>query len=818
MQRLKAKYVELLKHAESRARHEMQQIQTSMEALNHVAFSTEFLQRSHPVRQPSDSQRIEQMSHLLAERKAAASSGSISSRDLHELQLHGDRQLQWDVATSSETEMWLISQIADQIRSGDTHEDFLRALDSSTRAAEGKFKFHLNHKAPQRTAIYKMVKTREALQEVLSRSYQSVPYDVLSGGHIKNRGTYWRQYCEFCAEGMNMAPVRISWLLDLSRAEHYKEETLMLAWMTYCNIRFMHFNTVEQAVSHVMQFHMTHLDIVPPPFPRLHNRLRLGRKLWAKKGAGRRRAKRLTLTPPQLAAMVQVCQRTIQSPVSQSSKIAISALWAIMTACFQLLFRVGELARGADFDPKIHWTPGWLAPLLSLADGDNECIPQPQRKVANEASEEFMPIVFQASNPSNFVYALKAKFQIHRPTADQDAFCIDAAGTPASAGWVFERTRALIGMLYPRLRDQFTVGDHIYRRGGATVLCFMKIDPAVQEHAGGFSRNSKCRPDYIAQVRETLADIQTRMHQQQYTVIQDEGMFQLRPSNPSMQDQAAAPEPVSPQDRPSPAQQRQAFQGFESVIQQEYDAVGDSDDDDEDDTWEALAKREDANNDYDTEDDSNIDRDRSTKTKTIRRKRIVKGPSSQDIRQFMKTDQAIQPEPALTPTQVQPASFHLPLTQVQIPTATRASQSTVRTMPPDRQDVASKSKQASKQASKQTSKQASKRASQQASKQASEQASKPKIQVSRSQPKWGHEDTMPLFDLSAAKGVVVATNATPVCLKWQFDFYHSFQDCEFGSNSHICSHCRRFGHSCTNCDLGGRERIALFKQMYPGQH
>ena len=147
-----------------------------------------------------------------------------------------------------------------------------------------------------------MVKTREALQEVLSRSYQSVPYDVLSGGHIKNRGTYWRQYCEFCAEGMNMAPVRISWLLDLSRAEHYKEETLMLAWMTYCNIRFMHFNTVEQAVSHVMQFHMTRLDIVPPPFPRLHNRLRLGRKLWAKKGPPTREAPN-TAGPPASNAM-----------------------------------------------------------------------------------------------------------------------------------------------------------------------------------------------------------------------------------------------------------------------------------------------------------------------------------------------------------------------------------------------------------------------------------------------------------------------------------------------------------------------------------
>ena len=73
--------------------------------------------------------------------------------------------------------------------------------------------------------------------------------------------------------------------------------------------------------------------------------------------------------------------------------------------------------------------------------------------------------------------------------------------------------------------------DHTLRRGGATCLSVMNIDPAIQEHAGGFAPNSRCRPRYIARIRGVLAQAQHDMYQQRYQILQDDIGFSIKKSD-----------------------------------------------------------------------------------------------------------------------------------------------------------------------------------------------------------------------------------------------------------------------------------------------
>jgi hypothetical protein len=59
----------------------------------------------------------------------------------------------------------------------------------------------------------------------------------------------------------------------------------------------------------------------------------------------------------------------------------------------------------------------------------------------------------------------------------------------------------------------------------------MNIDPAIQEHAGGFAPNSRCRPRYIARIRGVLAHAQHDMYQQRYQILQDDIGFSIKKSD-----------------------------------------------------------------------------------------------------------------------------------------------------------------------------------------------------------------------------------------------------------------------------------------------
>ena len=395
-------------------------------------------------------------------------------------------------------------------------------------------------------------------------------------------------------------------------------------------------------------------------------------------------------------------------------RIAVCALWSIVTAGFSLLFRVGELARGAEFTPARHWTIEDLRPLERLKPGTNHCVRQPQRKVPGEHAQEAMPISFWA-HPECFAFAARAKLQLHgtKAKADQDFFSIDSKGSSPTPGWVGGRLKAIMRALFPGAAQGMDFSDHTLRRGGATCLSVMNLDPAIQEHAGGFAPNSKCRPRYIARIRGVLAQAQHDMFRQRYEIMQDDIGFSIKESA------------TTEQPKPALNAMGEAMRPWDETL--------DEDMEDEDGAIaEAL-----------TSDDAHSGRPIDWVD--------PKQPSILDT--FKRTE----PEPQM-PRAPPPESYQ----QVKDSEAAHG--------PPQKKQ-------------------------------------KKELIV---------HDPLELLVLKPGSQQT-AFDRTPedeICREFQFGGYHPFDLC---SKTHICSFCRKGSHGCARCPVGGKTRIAQFKQNYEQQ-
>ena len=471
------------------------------------------------------------------------------------------------------TDMWLSEQIASTLAEEGEQgsSDLLRLTESINRAARGEILIRPDSKTPaqlEKTKNLAGIRTRAQFQELITNSYHHQPTKNLSPKYLKSRTTYVRQWECMMREGFGANPWRICWGLDLSQPQIRREENYLLAWFTLCRIRMASFGAAEQAVSHVVQFHLTHLDLAPPAFPRLYNRMRIVRH-GAKKDEIRKR--RPYIKPEHVHAICELCWRCIQDPHRLlEDKLTIASFWMIVAAGFGLLFRVGELARGSEFSATRHWTVNDMRMLERLMPGQNACIRQPQRKICGEHQQEAMPVTFWDS-PDSFAFAAKIKLRLHRQASSAtlgggtDAFCIDTAGTSPDPAWVGGRLRAVMKSLFPDAAQGMDFTDHTLRRGGATCLSVMNMDPAIQEHAGGWSRNSASRPAYIARVREVLSEAQPRMFEQRYTIMQDDVGFSINKKPP-------------PSTAPSPGQQTLASEQLLRAKSQPMDVDGELED------------------------------------------------------------------------------------------------------------------------------------------------------------------------------------------------------------------------------------------------
>ena len=404
-------------------------------------------------------------------------------------------------------------------------ETMRRTLDSMERAERGKVLIPPNRSNPSHNSWFSELTSAEEVRKVLTTAMARTASATLSAKYLDNRHSYLTGYSSFMREVVHQSPWRLTWAGDLTKREVFREESWQLAYAHYNRIRYETAQSVAEAATHVRQFHLVNLQLVQPNFVRLSNLLRLLRLQGKRRNGDRQRRRRPTLKPKHVLALCTMCERHSQNTeLSLADRVSWAVLGVIISGGFQLLYRVGELAVGASFDPKLHFTVAWLRVLETLLEGEDALLFHSKRKVENEFTAEQFPVLCDRS-PANFVTAYQNLRHIRPGRPDEECAFALASGLPPTAAWVCESLRTLMRALFPDEAHGMDYTDHCLRRGGEVLMVYLKVDPKLQEQMGCWSADSTSRQLYMARVRQTLVSIQRGMFAHDYDLMQDDFQF-----------------------------------------------------------------------------------------------------------------------------------------------------------------------------------------------------------------------------------------------------------------------------------------------------
>ena len=437
------------------------------------------------------------------------------------------------------------------IGSGRDSWELLETISSGERASAGTVRLKPNHKAP--AAVNKLISelnTRDRVLHAMRNALRQWNIRALEPASISNQLSAVRNWEPFMREVYLRSPYRLVWGSDMNAATRRQEEDYLLGFMVIMDMRCTTFSSVDNMLSHIRQFHLTVLDIAVPKFdtifPRLTNARAKGRIRDKKQPKGRRR--RPTFKVSQI---ITICTNLIGVIKNRHAHARVRhdacVMLCIICAGFTLLFRIGELAKGDGFDPRLHWTISWLSCLRGMVDKQVRCIMQPQRKRESEATKEAMPIVMRKHN-INFAHAVQRLFNLRDalnvgPQHEHDDFFALADGSSPTTDWVAGRLKSLAKAAIPlRLAMLMDYTNHCLRRGGATANDVNDVPVVVQERAGAWAPGSASRPLYIARIMERQAKAQYQMADTpEITIIQDDvGFNDSHARNPGYLDECRA--------------------------------------------------------------------------------------------------------------------------------------------------------------------------------------------------------------------------------------------------------------------------------------
>ena len=403
---------------------------------------------------------------------------------------------------------------------GGRHHAINHTLDSIRRAELGLVRIRPNPKDVERTAWLANITTRAGLMEIIEKQMRQVSASYLTPSYMSTRHSYLSGYEDFMRTGYHVSPWRYTWNTALTPQQLIREERWQMGYAHFNRLRFKTVSAVCQAATHVKQFHLVDLQIVQPDFPLLRNLLRLMRHAARKDSKGHTRNRRPSLKPKHIRALCALCDSRSEAAATLQDSVMWAVLACIMSFAFQFLYRIGELACGAAFHPDAYFTIDWLAPLLLLAPGENCAMFHGHRKVDNEWTREQFPVLYE-DVVGNFVRQYHRLRAIFTPAASASAFSF-ADGSVPTASWVCECTKLLMKQLFPAAAAAFDYTNHCFRRGGAALLAFLKVDPRLQEQLGCWTADSESRILYMARVRASLVAVQKGMLTHDFEIMQDD--------------------------------------------------------------------------------------------------------------------------------------------------------------------------------------------------------------------------------------------------------------------------------------------------------
>ena len=426
------------------------------------------------------------------------------------------------------------------------HDYLLDILAGCERSYNNAVQLPLNPKAPKFINDFmKSIKTDKQAKYVITHTLRSFSTLALAPGTMKNRLSAISNWIPVLIEVYHTSPWRVILGLwdQLNYSQRRREEDYWLGFLAVQTKRCSRFQSVNNMISGVRQFFLEQLDIPVPQlsdiFPRFTNKKRLAKKLDKKRQG--RRARRPAIKWSQLVkACIHLIMLSKQEDQNIGHRLHFLILRSICCFCFVLLFRTGELAKGADFDPNRNWTEAWLRPLTKCKPGHSVLVFQPARKVETEITEEQLPIVF-LDHPANPVkaYTDLTKFRSEHGfeiSASSDAFLLHDGSSP-SQNWVAKRLKRLMSIvLEPRFAATLDYSTHCLRRGGDNALNILNVPTTVANHYGGRTEGSRSRDVYLQRVLGQIGRIQRDMHTLgEYEFLQDDFEWANRiDRNPSL--------------------------------------------------------------------------------------------------------------------------------------------------------------------------------------------------------------------------------------------------------------------------------------------
>ena len=346
----------------------------------------------------------------------------------------------------------------------------------------------------------------------------------IAAGTQKNRVTAMTQFVEFC-EIRQTSPIRSAGLIrNMTPAEVAANENLLVDFSVYESWRVTP-GVVEQYVSHVINWHIMELGVDLKDgrqFLRLAKVLKGLKKLYPCV----KRA-RLGLKPRDVRAIVRHLARSLRrdgrTPQSRRAyRFILFVCWA-----FQGLYRGGEGARGADFDPVKHLT----CDDPKQVDGGRVLIVRnPELKVRNQQSAVPFPFPVDTEDSLSFggwfllqhVYdPLDAGEAPGATPLFRDPTRIDAVSGRAaclSYGDALRSLRLYIGAVMPSA-DPTLYGLHSLRIGAASALFALNCPPLVLQSLGRWATD--IYEIYCRANRGQLVEWTSRLGSAEYETVEE---------------------------------------------------------------------------------------------------------------------------------------------------------------------------------------------------------------------------------------------------------------------------------------------------------
>ena len=361
--------------------------------------------------------------------------------------------------------------------------------------------------------------------------------DSIKASTMKVRLFYVRWWATFCIEMFGVSP----WIIPL--------EHMLTAFRDMVEEKYGASGCAAQAISHVDQFFMTVLRLARPTYTLLNNDQRMAARRKAKrdiqgtKGRKHRRAavrrhldgfcefyarcskssRLLALCPPVAeSALPAAALAETNKTFPFWQRVLFLVLSFIAAAGFYLRFRVGELARGSEFDPALHWSVKWLEIFLQVEDGGLALVDQPDRKTLVAATEELMVVLHQPRT-DNVIEIYKALRELDTSAPPlHSATRVSPSGKPPDSDDCCRLFSTHGRLLFPEEAVHLDFSDHVWRIGGETVgaACDPR-DPEASRMAMALAPHSKMHLLYEQATVQRQASLQYLMARTDVDVLAD---------------------------------------------------------------------------------------------------------------------------------------------------------------------------------------------------------------------------------------------------------------------------------------------------------